>query len=507
MQYERLTTSRDGERGIPRSIRALSLAALLVALPGCKVGPNYTRPTTAMPVSFAEPHAVAVPSTQPDGGPEAFWWERFNDAELNSLVRRAVVANNSIKVASARVQQARAAREIAQSLLYPQVDVGASAFRFRGSQSVLGLQNLGTDGSFLQAGFDAAWTLDLFGGTRRLIESARADEEATDAERRGVTLMLAGETARAYIELRGAQRQLAVAHTTFDEQQQTLSVTQEKHQNGLASQLEVVRARTEVEATASEIPPIEQAIRQYIHVLSTLLSQEPTALSEELSPVVPVPSTTLDVAVGVPSDLLRRRPDIQQAERHLAASTAMVGVATAELLPHMVLGGGAGVSARHAGDLFNGNSSKDSSTYYLAGPAINWTIFDAGRRKAGVKMSEAEVDAAKAAYTDTVLNAFREVESSLVAVDRSRERVADLKRLSASAREGVTIAQRDYRNGILDQLTVLDAQRQSSRADMLLAQGEVALSVNTVALYKALGGGWEVAEPQASSNHQKENNQ
>jgi outer membrane protein TolC len=164
-----------------------------------------------------------------------------------------------------------------------------------------------------------------------------------------------------------------------------------------------------------------------------------------------------------------------------------------------VLGASGGFASRETGDLFNGNSSADPSTYYLAGPSINWTLFDAGRRRATIRLSEAEVDAAKAAYEDTVLAAFGEVESALVAVDRGRARVADLERLSASARDALTIAQGDYRNGLLDQLTVLDAQRQASRADMLLVQGQVALTVSVVRLYKALGGGWEFAEPSAST--------
>jgi len=196
------------------------------------------------------------------------------------------------------------------------------------------------------------------------------------------------------------------------------------------------------------------------------------------------------LAVGVPSDLLRRRPDIQAAERQLAAATAGVGVATAQLFPQMMLGGTTGLASRNTGELFNGNSN-----YYVAGPSVNWSVFDGGLRKSGVKLSEARVDAAKAAYEDTVLSAFREVESSLVAVDRAQEQVADLKRLSASARQTASIARRDYERGILDQLTVLDAQRQSNRADMLLAQGQVQLVANTVTLYKSLGGGWEIAEP------------
>ena len=178
---------------------------------------------------------------------------------------------------------------------------------------------------------------------------------------------------------------------------------------------------------------------------------------------------------------------------------AEVGVATALLFPQMVLGGAGGLQSRKIDDLFNGNSTKNPSSYYVAGPFINWTVFDGGRRKAGIKLTEAQVDAAKATYQDTVLRAFREVESSLVAVDRAQEQVSDLQRLSASARESAAIARRDYERGILDQLTVLDAQRQSNRAEMLLAQGQVQVVVNTVTLYKALGGGWEVAEPKPTT--------
>ena len=301
------------------------------------------------------------------------------------------------------------------------------------------------------------------------------------------------------MELRGAQRELEVARATLDSQSQTLAVTRQRHSDGLASELEVVRARTEAEGTVAEIPPIEQAIREYIHVLSTLMALEPTALSDELSCPTGIPAVPERITVGVPSDLLRRRPDIQAAERRIASATARVGIATAQLFPQMVLGVGGGFASRESGDLFNGNSSPNSSTYYLAGPSINWEIFDAGRRQATIRLSEAEVDAAMAMYEDTVLGAFREVESALVAVDRSRARVADLELLATSAYEALTIAQGDYRNGLLDQLTVLDAQRQASRADMLLVQGRVALTVNVVRLYKALGGGWEIAEPAVAS--------
>lgn len=473
----------------------LLVVAACLPLAGCMVGPDYKPPGTQMPGSYAELANAAGTGLDASSAAEATWWQRFDDAELASLVERAVAANNSLKVAEARVRQARSAREVARSFLFPRIGVGASVLRFRGSNALLDLPDANLEGNLFQVGFDAEWAVDLWGGTRRMVESAAAEEQGSASRRRGVVLMIASETARAYMELRGAQRELEVAHSTLDSQNQTLAVTQERHANGLASELEVVRARTEAEGTAAEIPPLEQAIREYIHVLSTLLALEPTALGDELSSPTDIPAVPERIAVGVPSDLLRRRPDIQAAERRIASSTAMVGVATAQLFPQMVLGVGGGFASRRSGDLLNGNSSANASTYFLAGPSVNWEIFDAGRRRATIHLSEAEVDVAKAVYEDTVLGAFREVESALVAVDRSRVRVADLELLAASAREALTIAQGDYRNGLLDQLTVLDAQRQASRADMLLVQGRVALTVNVVRLYKALGGGWEFAEP------------
>jgi len=455
-----------------------------------------------MPAAYREP--TNGPTSQPAlvavaGPTEVRWWRGFDDPQLAALVDRSIAANYGVAAAEARLREARAGRQVVQSMLYPQVGVGASALRYRASQAAIGLPGLDTEDNLFQVGFDAAWVVDVFGGVRRGVEAAKANEEATDSQRRGVVLMVAAETARAYLELRGTQQQLQIAQDTLKEQKQTLAVTQDKRKNGLSSDLEVLRARTEVESTAAEIPPLQQATRQYIHVLSTLLGLEPTALAVELKQPKSIPTASGQVAVGIPSDLLRRRPDVQSAERQLASATAMVGAATAQLFPQLVLGGTGGFASKKFDNLFNGNSTHDPSTYYLAGPAINWNLFDGGRRRAGIKLTEAQVDAAKAMYQDTVLRAFREVESSLVAVDRAQERVSDLKRLSASARESANIARRDYERGILDQLTVLDAQRQSNRADMLLAQGQVQLVVDVVTLYKALGGGWEVAEPNASS--------
>jgi NodT family efflux transporter outer membrane factor (OMF) lipoprotein len=500
----------DTRRAIPADysianrLVLLALVASAFAIGGCMVGPDYKPPATTMPATYREP--TTGPTTAPasdgasalsvaNGAAEIRWWRQLGDPRLTDLVERSITANYSIAVAGARLREARAVRQIAQSLLYPTIGVGASALRYRLSESAVSFQGVNLEDNLFTVGFDAAWVVDVFGGTRRGIEAAKANEQATAAARRGAVLMVAAETARAYLELRGTQRELQIAQQTLEEQRQTLAVTEDKNRNGLASDLEVLRARTEVESTAAQVPPLQQAIRQYIHVLSTLLGLEPTALAAELEPPAPIPAASGQLGVGIPSDLLRRRPDIQTAERQLASATAQVGAATSQLFPQMVLGGSAGLQSRDFDNLFNGNSTNSPSTYYAIGPSINWTVFDAGRRKAGVRFAEAQVDAAKATYQDTVLRAFREVESSLVAVDRATEQVSDLRRLSSTARQSAAIARRDYQRGILDQLTVLDAQRQANRADMLLVQGQVELVLNVVTLYKALGGGWEGAEP------------
>jgi NodT family efflux transporter outer membrane factor (OMF) lipoprotein len=480
-----------------RWVIRIALGAAPIAAAGCMLGPDYEPPQTALPAEFGEAaRDPADPASFAAAGPtEIRWWRQLGDPQLTNLVEKSVTANYGVAVAEARLREARALRRAAQSLLYPQVSIGASALRFRASDAAIELPGLDLEDSLFQIGFDAFWVVDVFGGVRRGVEAARASEQAVAADRRAVVLMVAAETARAYIELRGVQRQLQIHLDILEQQRSTLTITEDRRRNGLASELEVLRARIEVEATAAEVPPLHQASRQYIHLISTLLGLEPTALSTELEPPAPIPAVPEQIEIGIPSDLLRRRPDIQWAERSLAAATAGVGVAMAELFPQVVLGGSAGLQSRDAGDLFNGSSTDPSSNTYLTGPVIHWTLFDAGRRKAGVRFAEAQVDAAMATYEDAVLRAFREVESSIVAVDRARVRVGDLERLSASARQSAEIARRDYERGILDQLTVLDAQRQSNRADLLLSQGEAALVVNVVTLYKALGGGWEVAEP------------
>ena len=492
-------------RTFPR--RALRTAAgamcsLLLGF-GCKVGPDYRAPRVETPTSFASTAPASKPNgptTSPATGqsvidtghaPWIDWWTKFNDAQLNSLVTRALAANHELAVARAHVQEARAIERIAKSGLYPTLDLSAAALKTHGSAAGFGVPYgiPGQDSNLFQIGFDATYEVDLFGGIRRSIEAAGAFAGATVNERRAVQVTLLGEVARNYIGLRALQRRLDVARANLADQRQTLDVVQRRFQNGLAPNFDLVRATAQVAATESSIPPLQAGIRQTMFGLAVLLGEQPIALEKELAAAAPIPPVPPTVPIGMPSELLRRRPDVMRAERLLAAATALQGVATAELFPHLVLGGSTGVQSRESSELFSQHDP--SAGFYSAGPAARWTIFDGGRRFANLDLSKARVVAALAAYEGTVLAALRDVESSLTAYSHDQARRESLAALTAQNQEAVRIARREYENGLIDLLDVLEVQRNLYASQDALAQSDQAVSSDLVAIYKALGGGWE----------------
>lgn len=482
-------------------ITAGTASGLLVSF-GCKVGPNYQAPRVETPGSFSNATAQAAggPSTSPtmkqsvvdaQSAPWIDWWTKFNDPQLDSLVTRALAANHELAIARARVQEARAMERIAKSGLYPTVDLQAAAFKTRGSAAAFGFPFglPGADANLFHLGFDATYEVDLFGGVRRTIEAAGAVADATVNERRSVQVSLLGEVARNYIGLRALQRRLDVARANLADQRRTLDVVQRRLKNGLAPKFDLVRATAQVDETEASIPPLQAGIQQTMYGIAVLLGEQPTALEQELTTAAPIPPVPPKVPVGMPSELLRRRPDVMRAERLLAAETAQQGVATAELFPHLTLGGLAGVESRHTSDLFSQHNP--SSGFYAAGPAASWTIFDGGKRLANLDLSKARVAEALAAYEGTVLAALRDVESSLTAYWHDQTRREFLTSLTSQNQEAVRIAQREYENGLTDLLDVLEVQRNLYASQDSLAQSDQAVSSDLVALYKALGGGWE----------------
>jgi NodT family efflux transporter outer membrane factor (OMF) lipoprotein len=495
-------------RATMSAMAAVGLSCLAVVA-GCKVGPDYLAPNLEMPSAFSnattEPAfynattlltSQAVQSTiDTTHAPWVDWWTKFEDAELNSLVARALKANHELAIATARVKEARAAERVAQSRLYPTIDISATFLKNRGSAAGFGAPYglPGVDTNLYQIGFDATYEVDLFGGIRRSAEAAGAYADATVDERRAVYVTLLGEVARNYIGLRALQRRLAVAQANLEDQQKTLDVVERRLKNGLATNFDLARANAQLAATESSIPPLQARINQTMYGLAVLLGEPPVALLDELTEAAPIPPVPPKVPVGMPSELLKRRPDVMRAERVLAAVTAEQGIATADFFPHLILGGTAGVQSRKAGDLFRQHG--ESAGFYAAGPTASWTIFDGGRRISNLDGAKARVAAAFAAYEGSVLAALRDVESSLTSYSHDQTRRETLKRLVAQNQEAVRIARQEYANGLVDLLDVLEVQRNLYAAQDALAQSDEAVSSDLVSIYKSLGGGWESPNP------------
>ncbi len=468
-------------------VNHFTLCGLLAILTGCAVGPNYHPPALNIPAQWATPLAGGETNAAPV---DVAWWKSFHDAELDSLISRAALSNLTLRVAEARVREARALRGVAAADFWPTADVPASYMRNRISQHGF-LGNLlppGTspDYDLYEADFDAAWEIDLFGGTRRKVEAVKAQAAAAEFNRRGVLVSLLAEVTRDYIETRGFQQRLTIAAQNVAAQNEALEIARDRYRHGLTSELDVQQASTLVAATAAQIPALEILLKASIHRLGVLLGQSPGALLTELSGDAPVPAPPPVVPVDLPSVLLLRRPDVRRAERELAAATAQIGMATADLFPKFSLLGMAGLESVSAGDWWTGGSR-----IWTFGPTMQWRIFDAGRIRANIRVQNARQEQALASYEQTVLNAFEEVENALVAYAKEQVRYHSLAASGKAAWESVAIARDRYKNGLTDFLPVLDAERSLYQVENELALSRQAVSVNFVALYKALGGGAE----------------
>jgi NodT family efflux transporter outer membrane factor (OMF) lipoprotein len=419
------------------------------------------------------------------------WWTSFNDPLLDSLVERAVQSNLDLRLAEARVREARALRGVTAAGAWPALDLSASYTRSRTSENAFsqGGQPGGIAGdpqSLYKTGFDASWEIDLFGGVRRRVEAADADIEASVEDRRATLVTLLGDVAKNYIDLRGFEHRLAVAQANLKVQQDTLHLTKVRFEAGLSSDLEVAQAEAQVNTTAAQIPALESLLKQAGHRLAVLLGREPGALSDELSGQGKIPALPSEVLIGLPSELLERRPDIRRAERQLAAATAEIGAATADLFPRFFLTGAGGLQSISAGDWFGGGSR-----FWSVGPTIRWPLFDAGRIRANIEVRNARQEQALRQYEKTILTALEDVENALVNYYREQARHRLLADAVTANRRAVEMANELYLNGLNDFLNVLDTQRSLLASENDLAQSEAAMAANLVSLYKALGGGWE----------------
>ena len=347
--------------------------------------------------------------------------------------------------------------------------------------------------SLYDAGFDATWEVDIFGRVRRAIQASDAGVAALEASRRNVLVSLMAEVARNYFELRGAQHELEVARQNAENQSETLAVVTANFRAGRTTQLDVARARTQLDSTLAGIPPLEAFIKRVIYRLGTLTGQPPTSLEPALAAPAPMPALPVLVTIGKPEDLLRRRPDIRAAERALASASALIGFETADLFPRVTFNGNLALESSTLSGL-----GKAGSDTYSFGPRISWAALDLGRVHARIKAAGARGEAQLAAYEKTVLTALEETEGALVEFGRAQARRDYLRASAQAAEEAVALANQRYKSGIADFLTVLDAQRTQLAIEDQLAQSETGTATALVAVYKALGGGWEIEKQPAS---------
>src|SRR3989454_588886 len=454
---------------------------------GCAVGPNYKRPQVAVPTQWT---VAATRGTETKSLETDEWWASFQDPELNSLVERSASRNLDLKLALERVQEARAARGVARSGYFPSIDGAASGTRNR--QRVIGPvgpQNspviVPVEFNNFQGGLSASWELDVFGGTRRRVQAAIADATAAEENRRDVLVILLGDVGRGYAQLRGLQRRLEIANKNIKTQQDTLDLTSARAKAGLATELDVSRAAAQLESTRAIVPSLLSGIDVSIHRVSVLLGEEPGALRSELEKTSPIPFAGPDVEAGLPSDLLKRRPDIRRAEAQVAAATARVGEAKAGQFPRFVLTGTAGRQATQLHDLTLG-----AGNFFSAGPGISLPLFTAGRIRSNIAVQTSRQRAALIRYQSAILNALEEVQNGLVNYSQEQERRDRLNRAVEQSQLAVDLAGEQYRAGLVDFLAVLEAQRELYANEDQLVQSQASVTTNLVGLYRALGGGW-----------------
>jgi NodT family efflux transporter outer membrane factor (OMF) lipoprotein len=486
------------------------------AMTGCTVGPDFKRPDWASPGSwFGGPkEAVRPPPSIPVAEPiNVDWWTLFKDPVLTGLERRVAAENLDVKVAGVRLTESRAQLGVARSALFPTLGGNASYVRQQASNNGIfaiipsaagasgangapGNSTGGVSGGGLkpfdlwQGGFDASWEIDLWGGVRRTVESATASTEAANEARRSVLLASLAEVARDYIQLRGVQTELQIARDNVRTARQSLSLTQQRAAGGVTTDLDVANASAQLRTTLSQIPTLEQQEAQLINALSLLLGQPPNALRSDLGVAAAVPPVPPRVPVGLPSELARRRPDIRQAEAQLHAATADIGVAQANFYPSVSLTGSFGLQSLQFSKIFDINSKQ-----YAVGPGLTIPIFQGGQLRSTLQLRQAQQQEAAINFQKTVLQAWHDVDNALTAYQAEQSRRAELIQAVSDNRHALALAQSRYQQGVADFLTVLDAERSLLAAQLQFADSTTLVSANLVALYKALGGGWETDMP------------
>lgn len=474
-------------------MRYPALLPLLALVSACTVGPNYAGPpkvgaATAPSGTFARSGAAVTPAAPA----LARWWESLGDPTLNAIEERALADNPNGAIMVARVRQARGTLRQEHAKLLPSGSASASYVHAQLPGIDLGGgENSSSSGNstsldFYNAGFDASWEIDLFGGQRRSTQAAGATLQAAEANVADTQVQLTAEVAQSYIALRDTQARLALVNRTADLQRQMLDLTRQRQGRGVASALDVERLEGQFRATQAQIAPMEADAEAYMNALAVLAGQRPGALDDLVKQPNPLPLPPASVAVGDPADLLQRRPDIRAAERQLAAATAKIGVAEAARFPKVSFMGLIGIGGTKPGDLANLN---DISALVM--PQIQWNFLDFGRNAAQVDQAKGVRDEAEARYRQAVLGALKDAEDALTRFGHQRQTLVALAQAKASAERAATLMQQRYHAGTATLIDVLDAERQRASAEQNLAAGTAELSNDYIALQKALGLGWQ----------------
>jgi NodT family efflux transporter outer membrane factor (OMF) lipoprotein len=468
--------------------RSFLTFAVLAVLAGCAVGPDYRPPQTATPDEWHALAAGTPAASTADPAALADWWKTLDDPILNQLIEQSLARNKTAKQAYASVVEARARRGIAAADLWPTLGASAGGNRTN-SEARVSDPDVGLSGGsdeIYDAGLDSGWELDLFGGQRRALEAASAQLGASEADLRDVLVTLLGDVALSYVDVRTAQSRLTFAEKNLEAQRGVLDITRWRAEAGLATSLDVEQAQSNYQQTRAAIPSLQSSLVQAMNRLSVLTGDPPGSLEGTLAERKPVPVAPLEIAAGVPADVLRRRPDIRSAERRLAAQTAQVGVATAALYPSLSLNGSITLQALSASDVLDGFRTD------RLGLSLSVPLFRGGALRQNVNAQNALVVQALAAYEATVLAAYEEVENALTASSNEDARHAALQLGVESARRASELALTQYNSGLVDFQTVLDADRQLLSLEDSLAVSGGEMTANLVRLYKALGGGWSV---------------
>ncbi|MFN0007859.1 MAG: efflux transporter outer membrane subunit [Planctomycetota bacterium] len=440
-----------------------------------------------------EPPVIDVPDTwsglesqwlAPDAPALARWWRQLDEPLLDDLIEQALTRGPDLREALARVRRARAVAGIVEGELRPALDLEASVVRRDESDSTP-FGAFAPEATTHRFGLAASWEVDLWGRVRRSIEAVEADLDATLEDARAVAVLVAAETATAYVDLRAFQNRLAIARTHLALQEDSLALVRSRYEAGLVDERDVAQAATNVEATRARVPALEIGTRRAENRLAVLVGRAPGYLGQALQELRALPRAPERVAVGVPADLLRRRPDVRRAERALAAEVARIGVAQADLYPRLTLAGDLGLATTRVGDLFE----SDSGAWGL-GPSLRWSLFDGGRLRARVEAQDARAEEAMIAWEHTVLRALEEAENSLTSYVRGHERRRSVEAGAAQARRAVGLARTQYREGLADFQVVLDSERVGAELDDQVATSDADLLADLVALYAALGGGF-----------------